>query len=517
MENLPIQNQKRNKLSSIKTKTKLRTYLYPALAGTILGLSRLPIHLGFLVFFAFIPLFHFFSEQRKKKETFFAAAAFGSTYTLVCLHWISLVTFPGYLGIFVLFAVYFYFVFQLYYFIKQQNPKFGYLGFILIWISFEFLQNFSEFSFPWFNLGYSLSEYLPFIQPVELGGMSFLSLLILLVNILLFELKGNFKRNIIIVSAIIILWSAYGVIRLKTIQLTKTDFNASIVQVSIPQDKKWEELYRDSTFALYENFSHKAVKEKTDLIIWPESSTPVYLLKQMEYRKWILDLSEELETDIFTGFPHYKYVGEDYPNKFKFYNSATLIGKNRKVYPPYYKNILVPFGERIPFLKYFPFLWNVHLGQANWEYGEKLEYYTVNGYKFSPLICFEIAFPSLTTKMAKNDVDFIVNITNDAWFHRSAGTYQHAAMTKFRAIETRKQIYRAANTGYSLIVSPTGEFLKQTKLFEKITINNHLYIYENNSYFTKYLFWFPIVFVVGAGILLVYSVIDCLINRKRKL
>ena len=119
--------------------------------------------------------------------------------------------------------------------------------------------------------------------------------------------------------------------------------------------------------------------------------------------------------------------------------------------------------------------------------------------------------------MAKNDVDFIVNITNDAWFKRSAGTYQHAAMTKFRAIETRKQIYRAANTGYSLVVSPTGEFLKQTKLFEKITINSPLYIYENNSYFTKYLFWFPFVFVNGAGILFVYSVVYCLINRKRKL
>ena len=157
------------------------------------------------------------------------------------------------------------------------------------------------------------------------------------------------------------------------------------------------------------------------------------------------------------------------------------------------------------------------MGQANWEYGEKLGYYSVNGYKFSPLICFEIAFPQLTTEMAKNDVDFIVNITNDAWFHRSAGTYQHVAMTKFRAVETRKQIYRAANTGYSVIVSPTGEFLKQTKLFEKITINNTLYIYENNSYFTKYFFWFPFVFVVGAGILLVNSVIYNLINRRRKL
>jgi len=502
-----------NKLFSMKNKI----YILPTLSGTLLGLSRLPINLGFLVFFAFIPIFYFFGEQKKKREILIGAATFASAYTLVSLHWISLVTFPGYLGIFLLFTAYFYIVFQVYYFIKQQNPKFGYLAFILVWISFEFLQNFGEFSFPWFNLGYSLAEYLPFIQPLELGGLSLLSLLILVINILLYELKANLKRNLIIISVIIILWSAYGNIRLKTIKLVKTEFNASIVQVSIPQEDKWEELYKDSTFILYEQFSHKAVKEKTDLIIWPESSTPVYLLRQPKYRKWILDLSEELGTDIFTGFPHYKYMGEDYPNKFKFYNSATLIGKNRKVHVPYYKNILVPFGERIPFLKYFPFLWNIHLGQANWEYGEKLEYFSVNGYKFSPLICFEIAFPLLTTEIARNDVDFIVNITNDAWFKRSAGTYQHASMTKFRAVETRKQIYRAANTGYSIIVSPTGEYIKQTELFEKITINNSLYIYENNSYFTKYFFWFPFVFVVGAVILFVYSAINCLLNKKRKL
>jgi len=496
---------------------KLKPYLLPISAGFLLGLSRLPIQLGFLVFFAFIPLFYYFKEPRKKKEIFWAAAAFSSAYTLVSLHWISLVTLPGYLGIFLLFAVYFYIVFQLFYFIKQQDHRFGYLSFILIWISFEILQNFGEFSFPWFNLGYSLADYLPFIQPVDIGGLPLLSLLILIVNVLLFGLKRNFKRNIIIISVIIIVWSAYGIFRLKTIELIKTNFNASIVQVSIPQDEKWEEIYRDSTLKLYEEYSYKAAAENTDLIIWPESSTPVYLLRQMEYRKWILDLSDKLKTDIFTGFPHYKYIGEDYHNRYKFYNAATLIGKNRDVHIPYYKNILVPFGERIPFLKYFPFLWEVHLGQANWEYGEKLEYYTVNGYKFSPLICFEIAFPALTTEMARNDVDFIVNITNDAWFKRSAGTYQHASMTKFRAVETRKQIYRAANTGYSLIVSPTGEILKQTELFEKDVINSQLYTCENNSYFTKYFFWFPFVFVIGAGIILVYAVIIYLINRKKKL
>jgi len=256
-------------LFSTKIKTKLTKYLLPILAGTLLGLSRLPIQLGFLVFFAFVPLLYFFKEQRNKKEIFWAAAAFSSAYNLVCLHWISLVTFPGYLGTFFLFAAYFFIVFLLFIFIKTQVPKFTYIGFIVIWISYEILQSFGEFSFPWFNLGYSLADYLPFIQPADLGGLPLLSLLILIVNLLLFGLKKNFKRNIIFISVILIVWSTYGIIRLKTIEIVKTDFNASIVQVSVPQDKKWEEAYKDSTLKLYEEYSHNAANEKTDLIIWP--------------------------------------------------------------------------------------------------------------------------------------------------------------------------------------------------------------------------------------------------------
>ena len=115
--------------------------------------------------------------------------------------------------------------------------------------------------------------------------------------------------------------------------------------------------------------------------------------------------------------------------------------------------------------------------------------------------------------MAMEDTDFIVNITNDAWFKRSAGTYQHAVMTKFRAIETRKQIYRAANTGYSLIVSPTGRFLKKSKLYEKTIISDELQIYKGKSFFTKYLFCLPLVLVIVSIYILLSFLIKILVKK----
>jgi apolipoprotein N-acyltransferase len=483
----------------------------PTLAAFLLALSRLPLHLGFLVFFGMMPLFSFFDEKPSIKQIIKAAITFGVIYGLVCLHWISLVTLPGFFGMLILFGLYFSILFYLISSIWKLNPKIKYLAFICFWLSFEYLQNFGEFSFPWFNVAYSLGDYLPFIQPADIGGIYLLSALIILVNILIYELRNNYKRNLITLITVIIIWAGYGFIRLQTMKLVKTDTKISIVQVSIPQDKKWEQAYLDTTLKYYEDYTILAAEQGSSLIIWPESATPMYLLRQAKYKRWILDQTRTLKKDIFTGFPHYKYLAPDNSRKYKFYNAATRFDKNGKIYPPYYKNVLVPFGERIPLLNVFPFLWNIHLGQANWEYGEKQEFYDIEGNTYSPLICFEIAFEFLTTRMAKESVDFIVNITNDAWFKRSVGTYQHAIMTKFRAVETRKMIYRAANTGYSLIVSPTGEFLEKSKLFEKTILTSEIIKCNSNSFFTKYLFWFPVVFVVGAGLILIV----CLLFRRR--
>ena len=487
----------------------------PAIAALLLGLSRLPWQLGFLVFFGFIPLFSFWEEQRSNKQMITAALVFSVVYTTTALHWISLVTIGGFIGLYLLFGLYFFILFIFINKAWKAFPNLKLLVFICFWLAFEYLQNFGEFRFSWFNVGYSLADYLPFIQPAELGGIYLLSILIIITNFLLFGLKMNFKRNIIILTGLIIIWAGFGFIRIKTIKIEKIDTKISIVQASIPQDKKWEKVYFDSTVARYEKLTWQAAKNNPDLIIWPESALPTYLLNNRKYKKLVKDIAHETNADIFLGLPHYKYRGDDHPSKYEFYNAATRFGKNGKVYQYYVKNYLVPFGERIPFLKYFPFLWDVHLGQANWEYGKKQEFYDLNGFTYSPLICFEIVFEELTTKMAKENVDFIVNITNDAWFYHSAGTYQHAVMAKFRAVETRRAIYRSANTGYSLVVSPTGEFLWKSNLFEQTTHTHNLILCKDKTFFTNYISRYPFVFVLGAGIMLILMTIKKL--RKRAL
>jgi len=300
----------------------------PALAGLLLGASRLPVNLGFLVFFGFIPLFSLFSELLNKKQILKAAIVFAVTYTLVSLHWISLVTLGGFFGLFFLFGLYFFIVFIFISKAWQSFPKIRFIVFLCFWMSFEYLQNFGEFRFPWFNVGYSLADYLPFIQVAEIGGIYLLSILIVIVNFLIWQLRTDFKKNLIILCSIILLWAGFGFIRLKTIDLQETDTNIAMVQVSILQEMKWEKTYLDTTLGRYEKYTRLAAMQKPDMIIWPEAALPAYTLRNKSYRNFVKNLAEESDADIFLGMPHYKFMGDDHPNRYEFYNSATLFEKN---------------------------------------------------------------------------------------------------------------------------------------------------------------------------------------------
>ncbi len=461
----------------------IKTYYPIAIAALLLSLSRLPLYLGWLVFFAFVPLLrHVEHREHKAVEWLISALLFSLIQVALVFYWIGSVTFGGLIGIWLLFALFYFLAFLLLQRIWYRLPALRLPAFISIFISFEYLQSFSQIRFPWWNIGYALSDFLPLLQALDLGGMSLLAALILSVNYLFYKVTERDRRAWIGIGLIFIVWYTYGNYRLITLPLIEQDIPIAVMQPSIKANDKWDDAQYQNILARYDELCERAKANDKELIIFPEAALPDYLLLDYGARQDFIALIQKHQIDIFTGFPHAERAPEGYPVPYLSYNAATLFTRDGEHQDLYYKNILVPVGERMLWLEHFPFLWKLEFGQANWEFGTEIPRFHYQDKEFSPSICYELAFPHFFQranwedgKGGKSKADFHVNITNDAWFGTSYGPWLHGIMAKFRAIESRLQIYRSANTGISMIVDPKGQILASTKLFEICNISAPLY------------------------------------------
>lgn len=457
------------------------------ISAVLIGLSRLPLYTGWLVFFALLPMLYYFEKGKSVwKELVRDSFVYSAVSLTIWMHWITGVTASGFAGMILFYTIYYFLTFLTLQTIWQKLYKLRFIGFVAVFLSVEHLQNFTEFRFPWINIGYSLADYTVLLQAADIGGVTLLSLFILLITVFLYQVLLREWKYLIWIGVILLVWTGYGIWCMKTISLTEEDAKISVMQPSIPQDEKWEASHFDAIYDRYVTLTRKAAEDSTKLLIWPEAAIPAHILRQPEFLPLVQNLCNQYNLEIFTGFPDVLTAPADYPGISYYYNAATLFRPYRPYEEPYYKIILVPVAERMLYLDKFPILWKLQFGQANWEFGTEYRYYQSGNAVFSPQICFEIAFAELTRRMAfrnlgestgtkPDKIDFLVNITNDAWFGRSAGPWIHGMLTKFRAVENRIQIYRSANTGISMVVDPLGRIIRSTNLFEVTLIKAPLY------------------------------------------
>lgn len=492
--------------------------LLAVFSALLLSLSRLPLHLGWLVFVAWIPLL--VSLERKDFKPVKAALSFSIIQIGIVFYWIAEVTPGGLVGIVILYFLYYLLSF---YFVKRiwdALPKYRYLGFVAILLSFEYLQNYGEMRFPWFNQAYSLADYSILIQAADIGGVILLSFLIMVINVLVYRsIKGKL-RSLIGIAIVAVVWLGYGLFCYKSIELTRHDAGISVMQPAIPQDVKWDQEFYNFIMKRYDEMCMQAAKDSTHLFIFPEAAIPDYLMYEPGSMQAVQSFASKYNMDIFTGFPHYTAAPPEHVNPVYYYNAASLFKPDGSIAPLYYKNILVPVGERMLWLDKLPFLWKLQFGQANWEFGTELCWMKSGDYSFSPSICYEIAFADIHRDMAipkdpqsgrYKKTDYLVNITNDAWFGTSYGPWLHAVMTRFRAIENRIQIYRSANTGISMIVDPMGRVISKAGLMKQGIISAPLSVSAKIPLYRR-IAWYPVAIVVLA---IGLSVVSLLIRKRR--
>ena len=129
------------------------------------------------------------------------------------------------------------------------------------------------------------------------------------------------------------------------------------------------------------------------------------------------------------------------------------------------------------------------------------------GIKFSAVICFESIFSDLVRNFCIKGAEFLIVITNDAWFGRSTAPYQHAQIAVFRAIENRIPIARCANTGVSMFIDQMGRITKQSKIFTESILVDKIFLRNKETFYTRYGEFFSYIITTIGTILMLFSII----------
>ncbi len=364
----------------------------------------------------------------------------------------------------------------------------------VLWVTLEYLRTHLLTGFGWALLGYSQYLNLRVIQIADITGVYGVSFLIVLVNVgvylLLFKIVGatfmapagsgllnmSFLRIVsrnqtptsccqrcanliyLILPWIFLAVSLiYGNFKLSEYPQGNRTLRVSVVQGNIPQDEKWAPEFRMLILEKYEVLTKLAAMEEPALIIWPETSFPgIIVLDEINqdilYQK-VVSLAKDIKTPILIGSQRNDVLRDE------SFNSAILVSQDGNIKTYYDKLHLVPFGEYVPLGRFFPFIGKA-IDVGDFSKGNEYTLFSLPKGRFGTLICFEDIFPGQVRQFVRKGADFLVNITNDAWFGRTSAPYQHAQASVFRAIENRRYVVRSANTGLSCFINPRGEIKK---------------------------------------------------------
>lgn len=471
----------------------LKTAALSACSGLLLTVTFPEIGWSYVAWAAFVPLF-LAVRNLDVKQSFAAGFAAGLVHYLTLLYWLvhTMHTYgylPVYLSVLILclLAVYLAFYPALFAAVItwiRPGPLPALVLFPSLWVCLEFVRNFMLTGFPWGLIGYSQYRHLHLIQVADILGVYGISFLIVLANTVLFfgvlYATGSTWRSLLIrsrvmaVSCVILVAAlasvlAYGGKRMDDVDHMIAEVetvDVAVVQGNISQSEKWDAAFCHSTVDTYLRLSGDMAYEGADLIIWPETAAPFYFLYDRPMTEKVISGIENIGVHFLIGAPTVALEEQ----AVRYYNSAYMITPDGSIDGRYDKVHLVPFGEYVPLKRFLPFIGHMVAQVGGFHSGRKGHTLQWRDIDIGVQICYEVIFPELAVEMVRNRAALLVNITNDAWFGRTGAPYQHFSMAVFRAVENRRPLIRAANTGISGFIDPVGRIMAQTPLFEEAAI-----------------------------------------------
>jgi apolipoprotein N-acyltransferase len=469
------------------------------LAGGLLWTCYFPLACGWIAWVALVPLLCLVRSEARPSRIYLCAWMAGLAFFWPALQWLRVGDYNMMYFSWGALATYCACFFPLGIFLVRFLDRHTRLPLILtlpvVWTALEFLRAHFLTGFPWYFLGHSQHDFLPVIQFADLGGAYAVSFLVALVNAWLFELLYSRRRirtflalpeirisspwwslplQGLVMIVLLVATLCYGDWR-----LMQNQFDAG-PRVALIQGNLDQVIRNDASFSKdealgkmrnhYRNLCKQAAdyRPRADLIVWPETSAPgewdefppgvpdAYCqeLARLRARAW--------ETNILLGI---NSTVTEADRRSHYYNSAVFISSEGVPGGRYDKIHLVPFGEYVPFKNQLP--WMKAFAPYDFEYGvesgEQATRFQLGGHRFGVLICFEDTDPDLAREYVRRDkevVDFLVNTSNDGWWKGTSGHDEHLAISRFRAIETRRAVCRSVNMGISAVIDPNGRVLE---------------------------------------------------------
>ena len=542
-----------------------RPIVLAVVTGLLYTLSLPNFDLGLLAWVALLPL-HVAIDGMTRRRAFWIGWLAGTASFVGSMSWVItamhlygkvpviisfalMLLLSAYLGLYVALYV------LAFTWLKAGLPAFASLGTPFVWVTLEWVRTYLFSGLPWSLLGYSQYTWLPAIQIADLTAVYGVSFVIVLVNAGLAEaclwlLRRRVPPHLnplptrpfpwpVPTAAVLVLASTllYGHMRLQTLgarnvgdEARSRTITIGLVQANIDQAVKWDASYRRATQNRYSRLTAQAAAN-ADLVVWPEAATPYLFEVEPEYRAEVAALVKAAGVPLLFGSPTLGY----FPNRRPYLmNSAYLLSTDGRILGRYSKRHLVPFGEYIPLHdSLLFFLDKLVEGIGDFQAGTEATVLSLpqkpsspaanpeplatspsppplppgarGQLRFGVVICYEVIFPNEVREFAADGADFMVTITNDAWFGRSSAPYQHFGMVVFRAVENRLAFARSANTGISGFIDQTGRIIEATPIFSEVALSGKIPVGRTPTFYSRHGDVFAYACVIISALLLAWA------------
>ncbi len=491
------------------------TPLFSLLSILLLYLASPGPGLSFLAWIALVPLLIFCQRTPPAKAALWGLVS-GTIYHLFLVYWVTismetygglepLVSWPA-LGLLALYMALYFALFC--YLISKTKNRLALPWFSpLLWVALDHVRGFLLTGFPWMDLGYSQYQYPLLIQTADLTGHHGITFILVLANALLAQLlldRQWFRQNkkqagaALVVLVLILGYSVARFYQVKGGLQTGPALEVAVVQGNIDQALKWQKEHKKISLERHLQLTREVRKKSgAALVVWPETALAFYPSQD--------PLMDYVQQETVQSAPFHLLTGAPYVLRretgYAYYNSAMLLSPHNRP-DIYFKQHLVPFGEYIPLRSILPIPKPIVESLGDFSAGTSAHPLDMGAAKIGVLICIEAIYPDLARRETALGATLLANITNDAWFGASSAPVQHLAMAIFRTVENRRSMARAANTGISALILPTGEVLHQTGLFQQGYLSANLPLLSTTTFFTRAGFLFPLLCLAATLIFL---------------